>query len=86
MFSRKTSPLDQLTDAMSRLIEKSDSYIIERRMNFRPWKRSCIECGSTNHSSKRHGENVEDSYDYVVNDIIFWYWTRLNYQNYTWLT
>ena len=38
LLSRKTSPLDQLTDVMARLLEKSDPYIIERRMNFRPRK------------------------------------------------
>ena len=71
MFSRKTSPLDQITDVMSRLLEKSDPYIIKQQMNFRPQKRSCIERGSTRHLSKRHGENADDSYDCVVKDILF---------------
>ena len=70
LFSRKTSPLDQITDVMTRLLEKSDPYIVERRMNYRPRKRSCVECGSTKHSTKRHGEHTQDSYDEVVDNIL----------------
>ena len=71
LFSRKTSPLDQLSDVMSRLLEKSDPYILERRMNFRPRKSGCNLCGSLKHSTKRHGENIVDLYDKIVNEILF---------------
>ena len=69
LFSRKTSPLDQITDVMTRLLEKSDPYIVQRGMNYRPRKRSCVECGSTKHSTKQH-EHIQDSYDEVVDNIL----------------
>ena len=70
LFSRKTSPLDQITDVMTRLLEKSNPYIVQRRMNYRPRKRSCVECGSTKHSTKQHDEHIQDSYEEVVDNIL----------------
>ena len=35
-FSRKTSPDLQLEDCLARLLERSDPYILERKLNFRP--------------------------------------------------
>ena len=71
-YSRKTSPQSQLEDILARLLERSDPYILERKLNFRPRKQSCVECGSAKHSTKRHTKFMDmNDYDEVVNDILF---------------
>ena len=50
-FSRKISPTDQLKDAMSRLIERSDPEIISHQRNFQNI-RFCIICNTSHHMKK----------------------------------
>ena len=62
--SRKTSSNDQLTDVLGRLLERSDPYIVHKKMKFRTKCKPCLECGSTTHSTKRHERvTVVNSYD-----------------------
>ena len=70
-FSRKTSPDLQLEDCLARLLERSDPYILERKLNFRPNGKGCSECGSRKHSSRLHVKTMElDCYDLLVHEIL----------------
>ena len=69
-LSRKTSPVDQLTDVHNRLLERSDPYIMTRKLLYRPPVACCV-CGSTKHSTKTHSKATTlDNYGLVVNDIL----------------
>ena len=71
MNSRKTSPQDQLEDVMGRLLERSDPYLLERKLNFRSAKKPCSVCGSKEHSSRKHAESeIMDSYSDLVDSVI----------------
>ena len=62
--ARKTSSEDQLTDVLGRLIERSDPFIVHKKMQFRSKRTPCDECGSTAHSTKKHEKATEvNSYD-----------------------
>ena len=67
LYSRKNSPMLQLEDVQARLLERSDPYILDRKLNFRPKKKICIHCQSTKHSSKGHSKAINmNSYDLMV--------------------
>ena len=78
-FSRKINPTDQLKDAMSRLIERSDPEIIFHQRKFKNL-RFCIICNSSHHMTKNHDKypyvnqksTVENEYDSLVSDIIIY--------------
>ena len=70
LFSRKTSPIDQLTDAMNRLLERSHPEIVSNKYEMRP-KRLCTICGSKKHSTRCHNRAVDfNAYDRIVHDIL----------------
>ena len=70
-YSRKTSPDEQLEDVLGRLLERSDPFVLERKLNFRPQKRSCTKCGSSKHSTKLHNKVMTmNEYDQVVESIL----------------
>ena len=52
-LSRKISPVDQLTDVMSRLLERSDPVITNLVTQCQP-KKYCTECGATDHTIRSH--------------------------------
>ena len=52
-LSRKTDPIDQLTDVMARLLERSDPRINTLTASFKP-KKYCTECGSSDHTIRSH--------------------------------
>ena len=54
LLSRKASLNQQLEDVMGRLLERSDPFVLDRKLNFRPIKKSCSDCGSSKHSTKQH--------------------------------
>ena len=76
-FSRKINPTDQLKDAMSRLIERSDPVIIAHQRKFKNL-RFCNICNSSHHMTKNHNKykdtyqksTVENEYDSMVSDIL----------------
>ena len=73
-FSRKMNPTDQLKDAMSRLIERSDPEIIYHQRKFKNL-RFCNICNSmTKHHNKYPNvyqmSTVENEYDSLVSDIL----------------
>ena len=71
LYSRKKSPNDQLVDVIGRLLERSDPFILDRKLNFRTIKRSCTECGSAKHSTKQHSKVMNmNEYDIIVNNIL----------------
>ena len=70
LFSRKTSPIDQLTDVMNRLLERSHPEIVSNKYDMRP-KLFCTTCGSRKHSTKCHDKVINfGSYDLAVHDIL----------------
>ena len=70
LFSRKTSPIDQLTDVMDRLLERSHPDIVNNKYSLRS-KPLCNTCGSRKHFTRTHDKAVTfDSYDLVVHDIL----------------
>ena len=76
-FSRKINPTDQLKDAMSRLIERSDPEIIAHQRKFKNLRFSNI-CNTSHHMKKKHNKykntyqksTVENEYDSMVSDIL----------------
>lgn len=69
---RKCSPLDQLTDVMSRLLERSDPKILEYINKVHP-KKACTECGSDEHTIRSHARKTSSPlrwYDSLVDDLI----------------
>ena len=71
-LSRKTSPVNQLTDVMSRLLEHSDpmiTYTITQCQS----KKYCTECGATDHTIRSHSRlfNLpKKCYNTLVEDIL----------------
>ena len=71
LYTRKDSPVNQLIDVMGRMLEKTDPYIMERKLNYRPDKKSCGTCGSEKHSTKTHEKAVSlDTYSSLGNTIL----------------
>ena len=61
----------QLKDVMARLIERSGPFVLDRKLNFRPAKKSCSECASPKHSTRQHNKVMNmNKYDKLVNDIL----------------
>ena len=52
-LSRKISPIAQMTDVMSRLLEHSDPKILQLVSKSQPSK-YCMECGATDHTIRSH--------------------------------
>ena len=52
-LSRKTSPIAQMTDVMSRLLERSDPRILQLVSKSQP-RKYCTECGATDHTIRSH--------------------------------
>ena len=52
-FCRKTDPLEQLTDVMYRLLERSDPVVLKSISRQRSRKK-CTECGSREHTIRSH--------------------------------
>ena len=52
-LSRKVSPVAQMTDVMSRLLERSDPQIHQLATK-RQSKKYCTECGATDHTIRSH--------------------------------
>ena len=70
LLSRKTSPVDQMTDVMNRLLERSHPDVVNNKYEMRP-KRLCTTCGSDKHSTQSHNKAVNfNSYDQLVHDIL----------------
>ena len=53
LLSHKTSHLEQLTNVMSRLLERSDPCALNRIIHSHPPK-LCQDCGSNEHASRSH--------------------------------
>ena len=53
LLSRKTSHLEQPTDVMSRLLERSDPCVLNRIIHLHPPK-LCRNCGSNEHTRRSH--------------------------------
>ena len=71
LFSRKTSLIDQLTDVMDRLLERSHPKIVNNKYSMRA-EVLCHTCGSNKHSTRSHNKAVTyDEYDLTVHDILF---------------
>ena len=76
-FSRKMNPTDQLKDAMSRLIERSNPEILFHQRKFKNL-RFCNICNSSHHMTKNHHKYpnvqqismVENEYDSLVSEIL----------------
>ena len=52
-LTRKISPIAQVTDVMSRLLELSDLDILQLASKSQPQK-YCTECGATDHTIRSH--------------------------------
>ena len=69
LHSRKNSPINQHTDVMNLLLERSHPKIVDK-YNIRP-SVFCNTCGSKKHSTKKHDKAVAyDDYDLTVHDIL----------------
>ena len=69
--SRKCSPIDQLTDVMARLLERSDPFIRDIILKCHA-PLSCTECGSTEHTIRSHSRRTslpKCSYDTYVEEL-----------------
>ena len=71
LLSRKCSPQEQLTDVMSRLLERSDPYVLHCQRKYRP-QVLCLTCGSVKHTTRLHDKVTSnlDDYDSLVNKIL----------------
>ena len=52
-LSRKTSPIEQITDVMCRLLERSDPGVVKQSSQWHPNK-YCTECGANDHTIRSH--------------------------------
>ena len=71
-FCRKTSMINQVTDVMNRLLERSDPKISNKIKKQRSQKR-CAECGSTEHTIRSHARKYslpKGNYESAFNEII----------------
>ena len=61
LLSRKTSPVDQLTDVMSRLLERSHPSITSNTCLIKKPKKSiiCLHCDSKDHKTSQHGKTPQ---------------------------
>ena len=50
---RKTSPVDQMTDVMCRMLERSDPVVLAQAQQWYP-RKYCTECGETDHTIRSH--------------------------------
>ena len=69
--SRKCGPIEQLTDVMGRLLERSDPWIRDVILKCHA-PLSCKECGSTEHTIRSHSRRTslpKLSYDTHVEDL-----------------
>lgn len=57
-YSRKTSPIDQMTDVMSRQLERSHPSIVKKIEEIFLRKVVCIECGSNDHTIRSHANRT----------------------------
>ena len=70
---RKTSSIDQLTDVMIRLLERSDP-VIAQRVHSDHVMRRCKLCGSCEHTVRSHGRyfaKPKKAYDTTFDNIIY---------------
>ena len=70
-LSRKTDPIQQLTDVMTRLLERSDPKIIQRGLQSQR-KKYCTECGGIDHTIKSHARlfgKPKKLYDSIIEEI-----------------
>ena len=72
--SRKTSEIEQLTDVMNILIERSNPWLNFCLDELKP-QSFCVRCGSNRHTTKNHGKNLSD-FDKKVNELFFLNLTR----------
>ena len=71
-FCRKTSMINQITDVMNRLLERSDPRISKQIIKQRSQKR-CTECGSMDHTIRSHARKyslARGNFDSAFNEII----------------
>ena len=71
-FCRKTSMINQVTDVMNRLLERSDPKISNKIKKQRSQKR-CTECGSTEHTIRSHARKYslpKGDFESAFNEII----------------
>ena len=56
LLSRKTSPIEQLTDVMSQLLERSNPEVLSKMasMKRRRCAKVCLHCDSTEHTTRQH--------------------------------
>ena len=73
-LARKDDPMHQLTDVMSRLLERSDPCIAQKVSKLRPLK-CCSQCGSNEHTARSHkriNEKPKSLYCKLVEDILLY--------------
>lgn len=71
-LSRKTDPMLQLTDVMSRLLERSDPVIRDTTIQNQPMK-YCSDCGATDHTIRSHSRLFglpKKWYNSLVEDVL----------------
>ena len=71
MLARKSSPVDQLKDAVNRLLERSNPTVTFSRKSIKK-NVVCLECGSTKHSVRSHQKSLmrpKTRYDSEVDDL-----------------
>ena len=70
LLSRKSSQIEQMTDVMGRLLERSDPLISTEKMKYRN-NISCSICNSKKHSSRNHEKKIQlSTYDRIVNEVL----------------
>ena len=75
ILARKTSPVEQLTDVMARLLERSNPSITKRITTIEKGKKvECLHCESKEHSTRQHTKfaalGPEKHYDVLVNAML----------------
>ena len=76
LLPRKTSPVDQMTDVMSRLLERSHPSITSNKCLLKKSKSNtiCLHCDSTVHKTAQHDKNIpfgpKRYYDSLVDSMI----------------
>ena len=78
LLSRKTSPVDQMTDVISRLLERSHPSVTSNRCFIKKTKSKrktiCLHCDSGDHKTFQHDKKIQFGpkrhYDFLVDSLV----------------
>ena len=77
LLSRKTCPVEQLTDVLSRLLERSNPEVVSKMASMKQRRsglKVCLHCDSTDHTTRQHRKATafgpHQHYDTLVEEML----------------